>query len=337
MRSAALASTSTSRSSGRGDAAATTFETDATRSSTRVPQLPHEGQRPSHFPVVYPHSEQACWTAAAFATSRSYEPDPTALGSCDNPGAMPAQVFTDSERPDLAERLDEVGDPWPEFIHHDEVVLRWWPMLHERLPDFQLVLYDPEDDMVLGRGCTIPVAWGGRAETLSGGVVDALEAGFSERLSPNVLCALVAVVDPKQQGRRLSGHIIGGMAEAAGRAGLECLIAPVRPTWKERYPLVPLEEYMRWTRDDGLPFDPWIRLHARLGAEIVGVAPRSLDIGGSVADWESWTGMSFPEDGDYVVPGGLVPVRFEDGVGRYVEPNVWMRHEVKRLDEAEPA
>jgi hypothetical protein len=27
------------------------------------------------------------------------------------------------------------------------------------------------------------------------------------------------------------------------------------------------------------------------------------------------------------VPGALVPVRFEAGVGRYVEPNVWMRHE----------
>jgi hypothetical protein len=37
--------------------------------------------------------------------------------------------------------------------------------------------------------------------------------------------------------------------------------------------------------------------------------------------------MSFPEDGEYVVPGALVPVRFEAGVGRYVEPNVWMRHE----------
>jgi len=57
------------------------------------------------------------------------------------------------------------------------------------------------------------------------------------------------------------------------------------------------------------------------------LAERSLDISGSAAEWESWTGMPFPEDGDYVVPGALVPVRFEDGVGRYVEPNVWMRHE----------
>ena len=84
---------------------------------------------------------------------------------------------------------------------------------------------------------------------------------------------------------------------------------------------------MRWTREDGLPFDPWIRLHHRLGAELLAAAPESMVISGSVTEWESWTGMSFPEDGDYVVPGGLVPVCFEDGVGRYVEPNVWMRHE----------
>ena len=34
------------------------------RSSTSVPHSPHDGQRPSHFPVVYPHSEHACWRAA---------------------------------------------------------------------------------------------------------------------------------------------------------------------------------------------------------------------------------------------------------------------------------
>jgi hypothetical protein len=237
-----------------------------------------------------------------------------------------AQIFTDAARPDLYERLDELDDPWPEFIHHDEVVIRLWPLLHERLPDFQLILYDVEADTLLGRGCTIPVAWDGTTETLSCGVVDALENGFSVGFERNVLCALVAIVDPKQQGRGLSGQIIQGMASMAGRNGLECLIAPVRPTWKERYPLVPLEDYASWTREDGMPFDPWIRLHTRLGGEILGLAPRSLDISGRVEEWESWTGMHFPEDGDYVVPGALVPVKFKGGVGRYVEPNVWMRH-----------
>ena len=177
---------------------------------------------------------------------------------------MSAQIFTDAERPDLYERLDDLEDPWPEFIHHDETVIRLWPRLHGELPDFQLILHDADTDTVLGRGCTIPVAWDGRTDTLSGGVVDALEAGFSEGPDRNVLCALVAVVDPKQQGRGLSGHLIEGMARTAGRAGLDCLIAPVRPTWKDRHPLVPFEDYIAWTREDGLPFDPWIRLHTRL-------------------------------------------------------------------------
>jgi hypothetical protein len=248
---------------------------------------------------------------------------------------MAAQIFSVEERPDLEERLDEIIDPWPEFMHHDPVVRRFFPQLYDRFRDFQFVLYEPDTDVVLGEGCSIPIRWDGRTDTLPEGV-RVLESGFAES-KPNVLCALLAVVDERYQGQQLSGLIVGGMAEKAQRSGLDCLIAPVRPTWKARYPLAPIERYMRWQRDDGLPFDPWIRLHARLGAELLGAAPASMDINGSVADWESWTGMSFPEDGDYVVAGALVPVCFEDGVGRYVEPNVWMRHEVRRLGEAETA
>ena len=55
-----------------------------------------------------------------------------------------------------------------------------------------------------------------------------------------------------------------------------------------------------------------------------------MRVTGTVAEWEEWTGMHFPEDGDYVVPGALVPVTFADGIGAYVEPNVWMRHSVFR-------
>jgi hypothetical protein len=40
--------------------------------------------------------------------------------------------------------------------------------------------------------------------------------------------------------------------------------------------------------------------------------------------------MRFPDDGEYTVPGALVPVTFTNGRGVYVEPNVWMRHRVSR-------
>jgi GNAT superfamily N-acetyltransferase len=240
---------------------------------------------------------------------------------------MPAQILTVADRPDLEDRLDEVIDPWPEFMNHDPVVRRFFPRLYESFRDFQYVLYDPDADVVLGEGCSIPIRWDGRTETLPDGV-RVLESGFAES-KPNVLCALMAVVDEGHRGRGLSGLLVDGMARTAALAGFECLIAPVRPTWKERYPLTPIERYMRWTREDGLPFDPWIRLHHRLGAELLAAAPESMDVRGSVAEWMDWTGMAFPESGDYVVPGALAPVVIdtEQDLGRYVEPNVWMRHE----------
>jgi hypothetical protein len=132
------------------------------------------------------------------------------------------------------------------------------------------------------------------------------------------------------QGSGMSARALGGMIELAREHGLEALIAPVRPNWKERYPLTPIERYARWRRDDGLLFDPWMRVHERMGAEVLKPEPESLRITGARAEWEEWVGMPFPEDGAYVFPGGLAPVSFADDVGRYWEPNVWMRHAVSR-------
>jgi hypothetical protein len=71
-----------------------------------------------------------------------------------------------------------------------------------------------------------------------------------------------------------------------------------------------------------------MRVHERLGASVLKAEPSSLRITGSVADWEEWTGLAFPEDGDYWFPHGLATVLIENDTGRYWEPNVWMRHQL---------
>ena len=115
----------------------------------------------------------------------------------------------------------------------------------------------------------------------------------------------------------------------AGRArGLRSLIAPVRPTAKQHYPLIPIERYMGWRRADGSHFDPWLRIHERVGGELIAPAPESMVITAPVADWEEWTGMALPDDGDHVVPGMLAPLVVRDGIGRHVEPNVWVVHRI---------
>jgi hypothetical protein len=99
-------------------------------------------------------------------------------------------------------------------------------------------------------------------------------------------------------------------------------------SWKDRYPLIPIERYASWRREDGLPFDPCLRVHARLGARILRSEPRSLEITAATADWESWTQMAFPDDGEYIFPEGLAPLSVRGQTGSYWEPNVWMQHDV---------
>ena len=62
------------------------------------------------------------------------------------------------------------------------------------------------------------------------------------------------------------------MRAVAAEHGLSSLVAPVRPTTKSRYPHVPMENYVAWKRGDGKLFDPWLRVHAGLGAEMLGIA-----------------------------------------------------------------
>jgi hypothetical protein len=151
-----------------------------------------------------------------------------------------------------------------------------------------------------------------------------------EQGNGNVLSLLAISIRPERRGGGLATTLIGAARDAAAVAGLESVIAPVRPTLKASYPLIPIEEYIGWRREDGSHFDPWIRVHERVGGEIVAAAPESMLIEAPVADWEEWTEFRLPADGSYVLPGMLATLEVQGGVGRHVEPNVWMRHPLSR-------
>jgi GNAT superfamily N-acetyltransferase len=246
---------------------------------------------------------------------------------------MSPEVIRYSERPDLWESIADLSSQvWPEYNLHGDVIGPRWDQLYEIFPEWQFVLYDAGAHEVLAEGHTIPVTWDGGDASLGPGIDASLEAGFRLRAgggSPSALCALAAEIRPGHQGRGLSSAVVRAMAGLASGAGLRHLIAPVRPNLKERYPTIPIERYTAWTREDGTPFDPWIRVHTRLGARLGPALPRSMRITGSVADWESWTRMRFPETGDYVFPAGLAMLHIdrEQDTGRYWEPNVWLVHQ----------
>jgi hypothetical protein len=239
------------------------------------------------------------------------------------------EALTVAERPDLSGPAWEcTRDVIPEYNNHGDVLNRYWGRLTEERPEFQFHVVGDGDE-ILARARSIPLRWDGTIDDLPAGIDGAIARGFDEG-GTNTLCALVIMIPRSLQGGGLSSVALRGMLEIARRHGLTGLIAPVRPSWKERYPLAPIERYAGWRRADGLLFDPWMRVHERLGATVLKPEPRSLRITGSVAEWEHWTEMIFPESGEYWFPGGLATVTIDHELdrGSYWEPNVWMHHAV---------
>lgn len=231
------------------------------------------------------------------------------------------------DRPDLrARRFRELTRPtFPEYMNHNEPGRLYWDRLYTDFPDFQAALV--EGDELLAEAHAIPLPWDGTLDDLPEGWDEGFLRAMESSRPHTALMALAISVAPEHQGRRLSSRMIRTVTDGARAAGLEAgVIAPVRPTSKERYPLVPIERYVEWRREDDTHFDPWIRVHEVVGGSILAAAPRSMVITGTVTDWEEWTGMRFPGDGEYVFPGGLATLVVEGGVGTHVEPNVWMLH-----------
>ncbi len=245
---------------------------------------------------------------------------------------MSVRILSARARPDLAERADQAtADAFPEYNQHGDVLSPRWSWLYQQYAAYQLVLWDDATDEVLGEANTIPCRYDGTIEGLPRGIDEVVAAGLPDigvPAAPTALCALAIAIPPGQQNRGQSRLLLGGMRALAAEHGWAQLIAPVRPNWKARYPLVPIHRYAAWTRPDGLPFDPWLRVHARLGGRILGAEPESLRISGPVAQWEGWVQMALPESGRYVFPGGLALLHVDRAgdVGLYYEPNVWVGH-----------
>lgn len=247
---------------------------------------------------------------------------------------MEARIVRAGEVPGLDERWNELtAGVWPEYNVHGDVSSALFGRLGQAFPEFQFVCLDADSGEIAARGYTIPCVWDGTPDGLPPGFDGLLEQAYALREADgaaDTLSALAIAVTPAYQGRGLSRRMIAAMVALAREHRLRALIAPLRPVWKDRYPLAPIERYCRWTAEDGRPFDPWIRTHVELGAVILRPEPRSLRITGSVGEWEEWTGMRFPESGTYVFPQGLAPLEIdvEADVGRYWEPNVWVGHDV---------
>ena len=231
---------------------------------------------------------------------------------------------------EYAENLSTLSkQTWPEFLLHADDY--HWGELSKRFARFQLLFISGSD--LAGAGHTVPLHWNKEKHSLPNTIDEIIVSAIKCRelkKSANTLAALAIMVSDLYRGKGLSTEIMTAMKLLARENKLKSLIVPVRPTLKSRYPITPFDQYVNWKRKDGSPFDPWLRVHWKLGASALRIAPKAMTVEGTVEQWENWTDMRFPASGEYVVEGALQPIKIDraNNVGRYEDPNLWMFHTI---------
>jgi GNAT superfamily N-acetyltransferase len=248
---------------------------------------------------------------------------------------MSLQIVTLAERPELRAAIfaDEIQlAAFPEFMRHDPVADLYYARgALDRYLDF--VLAGLDGGTVVARAFSVPFAFGieGRSELPDAGWDAVIRWAHEDHLAgrePNAVSALEISLVPQVRGTGHSRTMLQAMKDNARARGFADLYAPLRPNQKHLQLHVSMADYVKQLRADGLPADAWLRTHVRDGGRFVKVAPCSMTIVGTVAEWSRWTGMTFARSGEYAVAGALVPVTvsLERDHGVYIEPNVWVHH-----------
>jgi GNAT superfamily N-acetyltransferase len=251
---------------------------------------------------------------------------------------MELRIETIAERPNMKSSFtDADAEPWPAFMSEDPVAPLFYSVNRIVHPEYGLIAYDASaPDQAIARAFCAPFAWDGDPALGElpadgwDGVIWRSARDHQAGRKPNLVSALEITVRTDLQGSGLSAKMLAAMRDNVARLGFEHLVAPVRPNRKHLVPDVPIGEYAALVREDGLPQDPWLRVHVRAGGQIVGTCTRAMVIPGTLQEWRSWTGLPFDKSGPVVVPDALVPVQcsVEHDYAVYVEPGVWVHHQL---------
>lgn len=237
------------------------------------------------------------------------------------------------ERFELLASMWDLASTWPPFMLKDPIGNRLFGKVPELFPEYQLLALDGDGHLV-GRLIAAPFPYDGNLQSLPDrgwdAVLEEAVEGNGQR-APTAVSLLEARIAPAAQGQGLSHTVLAAARSHVARLGYRDLFGPVRPTAKAAEPQTPMSEYVGRLQADGLPVDPWLRVHVRLGGQIVKVCPTSMTVPGTLAEWRAWTGLRLTTSGPHDVPGALVPIHVsvEHDHCVYVEPNVWIHH---RLD-----
>lgn len=263
---------------------------------------------------------------------RKYENSRRLLARTRNETAEQFAVTTCAEHSDLFEpSVDLENETWNDlsFLDYTAAHHAHYDELLEQFPECRLCMIDLETGEMVATGMCVPLQIADDVPLPREGwdwIVDTASAQRGR--NSNVLGALSISVPELHRSRGFARDMINAMRAFAAMKGLSGVIAPVRPSAKCEYPDVSMDRYVAWRDDRGRMFDPWLRSHLSVGGKLLGVCERSMVVEQPIPFWEKWTNTTLDSSGAVALRGALTPVQIDvrAGVGRYIEPNVWVRH-----------
>jgi len=232
-----------------------------------------------------------------------------------------------ADNPAILEVMEEMHkEAWPAYLNEGGDSVKYWQSHANVYDEYQFLMKEADEYIALTG--SLPCCWNGEVDDLPAGYDDVVKQALNKQESPNTLCVLSMIVSKEQAGRGISSIGFSKLKEFAKAKGFQHMIIPVRPTLKSQYPLISIEDYMNWTREDGLPFDPWLRIHIKNEATILKISHRSAVVSDTIEQWQQWTNLNFGCSGSYIVKGALSPISIdlEQNLGEYIEPNVWVSY-----------
>ena len=248
---------------------------------------------------------------------------------------MDLDIATMADRPERWDAWEKLDGGWPAFMINDPTAGFYYGYIEDAYAEHCLLATDTATGEPVAKAHSVPLSY---AEDLDLGLPEggwdwAIRQATHDRLrgaEPVICSALEIMIRPGMRGTGLSGRMLSAMRDNVARLGFRDLIAPVRPSGKHQHPQTPIDAYAFEQRPDGLPVDPWLRVHVRAGARIVNVAHQSMVFANTLEKWREWTGLPFDVTGPVDVPQALSPVYCDVAQNQavYVEPNVWVHHRI---------
>lgn len=225
---------------------------------------------------------------------------------------------------------------WPEMIGGDAASDLYSSGIDKKFLEFQCVATIKGTDSVAGISHAVPLHITSIEDLPENGWDWAVAKAFTDASSdtiPNSLCGLSISVLPDFQCCGVGRKLAENLTRLANKHDLKYVIIPIRPVLKERFPLVPMAEFINYLQDDNFHEDFWIRTHQKLGGKIQKICNNSMNVSAPLEQWEKWCKREFPESGEYIIDRGLAPVTIdiEKKIGSYTEPNVWMVYDLSTL------